>query len=51
MVFALCGKLVGHFPAEEAAFIKRAVAVTKGWGDKLDDIPLTTIKEVIARVH
>lgn len=44
MVFALCGKLVGHFPAVEAAFIKRAVAVTKGWGNKLDNIPLTTIR-------
>lgn len=36
-----------------AAFIKRRVAaVTKGWDDKVDDVPLTMIiKVVITRMH
>ena len=35
-----------------AAFIKRRTAdITKVWDDKVTDVPLTTIAEVVARVH
>ena len=57
-VFSFCGKLVGHFPVVKwlrvaAAFIKRRAAdITKGWDDKVTDVPLATmIKEVAARVR
>ena len=57
-VFSFCGKLVGHFPVVKwlrvaAAFIKRRSAdITKGWDDKVTDVPLATmIKEVVARVR
>ena len=55
-MFSFCGKLVGHFPVVKwlsvaAAFIKRRAAdMTKGWDDKVTDVPLTTITEVVARV-
>ena len=56
-VFSLCGKLVGHLPVGgwlrvAVAFIKRrALDVTTGWDDKIDDAPLNTmIKEILTRV-
>ena len=56
-VFSFCGKLARHFPVVKslrvaAAFIKRrAEDMTKGWDDKVTDVPLTTmITEVVARV-
>lgn len=57
-VFSFCGKLVGHFLVVKwlrvaAAFIKRRGAdITKGWDDKVIDVPLTTMmEEIFARVH
>ena len=57
-VFSFCGKLIGHFPVVKwlraaASFIKgRAADVTKGWDDKVTDVPLTTmITEVVERVR
>ena len=57
-MFSLSGKPIGHFPVINwfkvvALFIKRRVAaVTKGWDDKMNDVPLTTMmEEMIARVH
>ena len=57
-VFSFCGKLVWHFPVVKwlrvtASFIKRrAVDVTRGWDDEVNDVPLTTmITEVVAKVR
>ena len=56
-IFSLCGKLIGHLPvcgwlrAATGMIKRRANAVTRGWDDTTEDVPLRQmVRETITRV-